>query len=177
MQLAVDPRYPKMELIFCYVPDQVGKADAVDPYQDPETFDARVRGDQVFMYNLFLSYNPTLSLSSPSTSYSPFLSVTPRLSLFYYYYFVSLAIFISSSLFLSNSQHTFSPRYSIFLSLLISFLDYLRSLGFRHYPRWRYLSDRKCSRFCDQILLIKCWRPYIWSCCSCWFFHCRKLQG
>ena len=72
-----------MELMLCYVPDQVGKPDAFDPYQDPETFDARVRGDQVFMYNLFLSYNPTLSLSSPSTSYSPFLSVTPRLSLFY----------------------------------------------------------------------------------------------
>ena len=43
-----------MELMFCYVPDQVGKADAVDPYQDPGTFDARVRGLQVFMYHHYL---------------------------------------------------------------------------------------------------------------------------
>ena len=43
-----------MELMYCYVPDQVGKPDAVDPYQDPETFDARVRGSQVFMYHHYL---------------------------------------------------------------------------------------------------------------------------
>ena len=47
IQSAVDPRYPKMEPILCFLPDQV----VAPEYQLPQLFDTTVRGSQVFRHH------------------------------------------------------------------------------------------------------------------------------
>ena len=52
-QSAVDPRYPKMEPIDCFLPDQVVPPD----YQVPRQFDTTVRASQVFRHHYVIVFS------------------------------------------------------------------------------------------------------------------------